>query len=223
MADESKRLVAMGRQRSPLTQQGGQVVAEAYSPVMSGWSSAPLVGKSARTKEHSVNVMIRSTQPGDHAGVLQVVRDAFTSDNADGTDEVDVVTTTWAKRACPDGFDLVAIHGDEVIGHVMAGVGLLGETPAIGIAPLSVSPSHQGHGVGSALMRELVDRIDRAGWPFAVLLGSPTYYPRFGFEAAANHGIVYSPVGEHPAFQIRRQDPEVSLPRGEFVYCFEMP
>ena len=176
-----------------------------------------------RAKDHTVSFIIRPTQPGDHEAVLEVVRDAFTSDDADGTAEVDVVTTTWAKRASPDGFDLVAVDGEHVIGHVIAGVGSLAGEPAIGIAPLCVSPSRQGRGVGSALMRELLDRIDRAGWPFALLLGSPTYYPRFGFETASPHGIVYAPVGEHPAFQIRRYDPEASVPRGEFVYCFETP
>jgi putative acetyltransferase len=55
-----------------------------------------------------------------------------------------------------------------------------------------------------------------------VLLGSPAYYSRFGFEPSGLHGITYRPVGTgSPYFQVlplRRLDDPVA---GDFVYCWE--
>jgi putative acetyltransferase len=170
-----------------------------------------------------LSVTIRSTEPADQPEVLEVVYRAFTSDDYEGTAEVDIVTSTWARSVDLSGLDLVAVDDGRVIGHVIAAVGDLAQTPAIGIAPLSVTPARQGQGVGSALMLELLSRIDAAGWPLSLLLGEPAYYERFGFETASNHGIHYPPVGQNPAFQVRLQDSNTPIPSGDFVYCFERP
>jgi GNAT superfamily N-acetyltransferase len=52
-------------------------------------------------------------------------------------------------------------------------LGQLGGQPVIGVGPLAVSPAHQDQGIGTALMKEIVGRADRAGLPLPVLLGDP--------------------------------------------------
>jgi putative acetyltransferase len=57
------------------------------------------------------------------------------------------------------------------------------------LSPMSVATDFQRRGVGSALIRAVVARVDEAGEPMVVLEGAPAYYGRLGFEYAVPHGI----------------------------------
>lgn len=168
-----------------------------------------------------MRMSVRSANPSDRPAILAVVRNAFTDDDRNGDEEVSIVETTWAVTRASQRIELVAVQEDEIIGHVLAGVGDLAGTPAIGIAPLSVSPNFQSSGVGTLLMQTLLDQLRGEGWSFALLLGNPDYYGRFGFGAAAEAGIVYPPVGPSPAFQVCILDDRRQVPAGDFIYCFE--
>lgn len=166
---------------------------------------------------------IRSATVRDRDAILTVVREAFSGPTRDGQEEVDIVTETWRRQGSPEGFDLVAEDEGAVVGHVMAAVGDLEGAPALGVAPLCVAPHRQGQGVGSALMGELLDRIEAAGWPFALLLGDPRYYRRFGFEPAAGLGLVYPPVGpDDPHFMVRDFSALPVRDQARFRYCWEL-
>ncbi|NOG50657.1 MAG: N-acetyltransferase [Chloroflexi bacterium] len=56
---------------------------------------------------------------------------------------------------------------------------------ALILGPLGVLPEWQGRGVGSVLMRAGDDLARTLGYPFVVLLGHDTYYPRFGYVGNA--------------------------------------
>ena len=96
------------------------------------------------------------------------------------------------RSVCPDALSLVAVEDGVIVGHVLF-------TPAIidagrriggmGLAPLAVRPDHQRQGVGSALARRGLAILHAQGCPFVIVLGHPTYYPRFGFERASLHGL----------------------------------
>lgn len=169
-----------------------------------------------------MTLTIRSVHPEDHGQILEVVRAAFSHGDNTGDEEVDIVKKTWVMDAAPEGFDLVAIEGGKIVGHVMVAQGDLAGAPAQGLAPLCVAPGHQISGVGSALMAEIIQRVDGAGWPFLLLLGNPAYYGRFEFESAAEYNIQYQPVGTSPAFQIRRLKNWKPTSGGSFLYCFEL-
>ncbi|CAM3383616.1 GNAT family N-acetyltransferase [Isoptericola cucumis] len=89
----------------------------------------------------------------------------------------------------PAGSDTSDTAGPTVVGHVVASRGLLAGRPALGLGPLSVHPSHQRLGTGSALMHALLGAADAMGEPVVVLLGDPAYYSRFGFVPAGTLGI----------------------------------
>ena len=91
----------------------------------------------------------------------------------------------------------------QVVGHVVATLGRVGDVPVAGIGPVGVRPQDQGRGVGQALVHAVVAAADALDLPLAVLLGAPGYYRRFGFVPAAVLGIeAPDPAwGEH--FQAR--------------------
>lgn len=154
---------------------------------------------------------------------MTVVRAAFTSPVRNGGEEVDIVRTTWRLGAAPPELDLVAVSDEEIVGHTIAARGRLGEHEALGLAPLAVAPHLQGQGIGSALVVELLHRVEAAGWPMVLLLGSTAYYGRFGFEPASKWGIEYAGVAPgDPHFQVRRLPGFDSSWRGTFRYCWEL-
>jgi putative acetyltransferase len=167
---------------------------------------------------------VRTAAPGDRDGILEVVRDAFSSEDRDGREELDIVESTWLRHATPHELELVAREGDAIVGHVLAASGSLGGRDVVAVAPLAVTPAWQGAGIGSALMVELLRRAQAARVPLVLVLGDPAYYGRFGFEPSGPLDISYPPVGAHdPHFQVRRfpgYDPSY---RGEFAYCWEAP
>ena len=154
---------------------------------------------------------------------MGVVREAFSSAARLGQEEIDIVLDTWLLDAVPTGLDLVATDDGQVVGHVLGAYGRLGERQVAGVAPLAVAPHRQGEGIGSALMGEVLRRAEQIGEPLLVLLGSPEYYRRFGFEAAGPLGIDYAAVGPgDPHFLIRRLRTYRPEWRGEFRYCWEL-
>jgi putative acetyltransferase len=89
---------------------------------------------------------------------------------------------------------LVAEEGGEVVGHVLFSpvtveTGNDTTTGGVGLAPVAVLPAYQSRGIGSRLVREGLEACRRAGHPFAVVLGGPDYYRRFGFRRAADFGL----------------------------------
>ena len=168
-----------------------------------------------------MSIVIRPTVADDRSIVVELVRGAFAHDGRDGAEEVDIVEQTWAL-GLDDVIDLVAVQDDVIVGHVLGAPGTLGTTKLLAVAPLAVLPSHQGKGIGSQLMPDLLRRAEDDAWPAVVLLGNPDYYGRFGFEPAGPLGLAYAPVPpELPHFQIRRLSRYTPSLRGTFTYCWE--
>jgi putative acetyltransferase len=79
-----------------------------------------------------------------------------------------------------------------VVGHIMfSPVTLAGhpELTLMGLAPMSVAPECQRQGLGSALVREGLERCREINCGAIVVLGHPEYYPRFGFVPASKFEI----------------------------------
>jgi putative acetyltransferase len=171
-----------------------------------------------------VAARIRPFERGDEEAVLAVVAAAFSGAGRDGSEEVDIVRATWRSTEPGERLELVAANGDAVVAHLAAAAGTLDGRPTdvAGVAPVCVAPEHQGRGVGSALVRELISRAEARRWPLLVLLGDPAYYGRFGFEPGGPRGLHYAPVGrDDPHFQARPLAGDNGSRCGEFGYCWE--
>jgi putative acetyltransferase len=82
---------------------------------------------------------------------------------------------------------LVAEDEGKLIGHIAfsrvyneSNSGVRG----LGLGPMAVIPERQNCGIGSQLVKAGIGHGKSLGYDYIVVLGHPTYYPRFGFIPA---------------------------------------
>ena len=117
-----------------------------------------------------------------------------------------------AVREEPGSFALVAEHDGAMIGHVQMSRAWVGADEVIALGPIAVSPDHQGAGTGSALVAAALEEARRRGEGAVILLGSPAYYGRLGFQPGATLGLANPFAGEHDdGFVIDERDFQVAV------------
>ena len=135
-----------------------------------------------------MDCIIRPEKPDDHARVHEINTLAFETDS-------EAVLVDGLRREAQNVISLVAVMGDEVVGHILFTPVAIGDTPAsptaMGLAPLAVHPEFQDHGVGGELVTAGLEACHQAGAEVVVTLGHPEYYARFGFTPAVEEGISY--------------------------------
>ena len=131
-------------------------------------------------------IEIREEQRGEYQKIRQVIVAAFSSET-----EAKLVELLRDRNKAPVA--LVAVSEKKIVGHIMFSPVTIIPAPkmfrAVGLAPLSVSPEFQRQGIGSMLAREGLKKCAETGFEMAVVLGSPHYYPRFGFSRASLYGL----------------------------------
>jgi len=129
---------------------------------------------------------VRPERPEDLGAIRAVNARAFARDAE--ADLVDALRAAGVALA-----SLVAEQAGVVVGHILFSPVTLetaaGEVAAVGLAPMAVLPALQRRGIGSQLVQEGLEVIRRQGHASVVVLGHPSYYPRFGFVPASRFGI----------------------------------
>jgi putative acetyltransferase len=132
---------------------------------------------------------VRPAQPAEMDAILNVVARAFVEE----PEVVDLVRDLSRDEGYLPHLSLVAEEDGLLVGYVLftrAHVQSEGtEVAILSLAPLAVLPSHQAKGVGSALVHAGLDAARSQGESIVVVLGHPTYYPRFGFRPAQELGL----------------------------------
>jgi len=67
----------------------------------------------------------------------------------------------------------------------------VGKQAALLLGPVAVHPTHQGEGLGAALIRDGLAAARREGWARVLLVGDAPYYGRFGFRRL--DGVIMPP------------------------------
>lgn len=140
-------------------------------------------------------LMLRSENPADREAILALTAEAFAISPATGLPaggepvEVGLLRALFDAEEYLPHLSVVAVQDGEIVGHVISTRGWVGDQGLLGLGPIGVTPRLQRQGIGSALMRETIDRANAAGERGIVLLGSPDYYARFGFVPASTFGI----------------------------------
>lgn len=131
---------------------------------------------------------IRLEQPSDSDAIFKVNEQAFGQDG-----EARLVNALRSDGAFNPALSLVAVFGDRIIGHILFPpitiVSETAETAGLALAPLAVHQDFQCRGIGTALIEEGLRQCRRLGHRIVVVVGHPTYYPRFGFTTARDLGI----------------------------------
>jgi putative acetyltransferase len=180
-----------------------------------------------------MTLRIRPETPEDVPAVQALIAAAFApSGNAGGPVVEEVLND--ALRRDPDWIgplSLVAESerdgiGREIVGQLTSSYGLLQhpdravlDRRIVAVGPVAVLPSRQRTGIGSELLRAVIERADAAGAPAIAVLGSPDFYGRFGFVAASSVGIqAPNPVwGKY--FQVRTLAAHEPDMVGQFRYA----
>lgn len=143
---------------------------------------------------------IRHERPGDEPGTHAVHVACFP-----GPAEAELVDALRAAGRLT--ISLVAEVDGQIVGHVaFSPVTASGATNGIGLAPVAVLASHRKQGIAADLIRAGLDACRAAGFTWAVVLGNPAYYGRFGFQSAAGFGLS-DEYGGGPAFQVMELRP----------------
>ncbi len=130
-------------------------------------------------------VKIRPETGRDRAAIRRVNEAAFET-----ATEADLVEALRGTDAWIPELSLVAEDENRVVGHLLITVARLDSGPEVlALAPMAVEPGRQERGIGSALVRDALARCTETSYPILVVLGHPTYYPRFGFRSAQALGI----------------------------------
>jgi putative acetyltransferase len=131
---------------------------------------------------------IRSETLADYAAIRAINTAAFGRPA-----EAQVVERVRERPDFNPEFSLVAEHDGEVVGHVLLSEMHLEDAEKsaklLGLGPVAVRPDYQRQGIGSKLILEGLSRAKSAGYRAVILVGHPTYYPRFGFVPASRYGL----------------------------------
>ncbi len=129
----------------------------------------------------------RPEEPGDIAAVHEINEKAFGQPT-----EAHLVDSI--RDACPDAVSLIAVRDERIVGHIFFTPVTIAddeqEITGMGLAPMAVLPDDQRQGIGSQLIEAGLQILRQRNCPFAIVLGHPEYYPRFGFVPASQHGLM---------------------------------
>ena len=119
---------------------------------------------------------IRESVQSDHAAIEALYPEAFP-----GEDLLPLVRELLQDAAI--ALSLVGTTGSRIAGHALfTKCGVVGSgVKAALLGPLAVAPTCQRQGVGSALVRAGLQRLETEDVSLVCVLGDPAYYSRLGF------------------------------------------
>ncbi len=134
-------------------------------------------------------IFIRPETPRDYEPIYELVQKSFAqTEHCDGNEQDLVVKLRNSPAFIPE-LSLVAEEDGQIIGYIMFSKLKIGGTVQLAVAPLAVLPRHRNRGIGGRLIKTGHQIARNLGYEFAVLLGYPEYYRRFGYLPASTFGI----------------------------------
>ena len=127
------------------------------------------------------DILIRDETPADSDAIASVTLEAFKTLEISNHTEQFIVAALRAAGAL--AVSLVAELDGRVVGHIaFSPVSISdGTLDWYGLGPVSVLPDEQRQGIGKALIRAGLARLQARHARGCCLVGLPAYYPQFGF------------------------------------------
>ena len=134
---------------------------------------------------------MREANNNDAEDIKNLHLQAF--DDTEAAEVADLAVSLLHAKSSVKIISLVAIEGDEIIGHVAFSpvfVDDADERFGSILAPVAVLPAQQNKRVGSALVKEGVDIVSSSAADIVFVYGDPGYYSRFGFNTDLAKGFL---------------------------------
>ncbi|EJO3996525.1 N-acetyltransferase [Vibrio vulnificus] len=125
---------------------------------------------------------IRNECSNDYAQIEEITKLAFLGKPYSSGTEQYLAEKLRANDALV--LSLVVEDAGAVVGHLaLSPIKINGFNGSyFGLGPLAVSPSAQGKGYGTALLKSALEFLSANGAKCCVLVGDPNYYSRVGFK-----------------------------------------
>jgi putative acetyltransferase len=145
-------------------------------------------------------ILIRSETDADVSAITEVTVAAFNTLEISNHTEQFIIEALRAAKALT--VSLVAELDGRVVGHIAFSPVTIsdGTRNWYGLGPVSVLPAYQRRGIGTALIREGLSRLQDVNAQGCCLVGHPDYYRKFGFKNLS--GLVYEGVPQEVFFAL---------------------
>lgn len=174
---------------------------------------------------------LRLEEEKDYEEVENLTREAFWNVYSPGCSEHLVLHKLRGKKSFVKELDYVAEDEGKIVGNIVYSRMFRGGEMCddiIAFGPVSVHPDYQKKGIGKALIQTTMEKAKKLGFRAVIITGNPDYYGRFGFRAAAGHGIYLPEMnpGEEAEFFMAKELEEGYLQKHSgvlgFDSCFEV-
>ena len=149
-----------------------------------------------------MQIRIRPERPADIEAIHRIEAAAF-----EGEPHAVLVNRLRADGALL--LSHVAVLNEKIVGHAAYSLLTVTDGDIVrhfpGLGPIGVDPPYQGRGIGSALVRAGLGAMRDMDYGLLFLVGSPRYYPRFGYQPAQPLGFssdYVEPGGPHEHFMV---------------------
>ena len=164
---------------------------------------------------HAVRIRPENAESIDERAAIHAVNEA-----AFGTpDEADLVDKLRSDQYAI--VSLVAELEGIIVGHIMFSRmwidTLRGRVLAVALAPVAVLPAHQHKGIGGLLIQHGLDLLRGRGETIVIVVGHPSYYPRFGFSTDKAK-LLESPFSSEAFMAMELTPDALDGVRGRVVY-----
>ncbi|WP_084146783.1 GNAT family N-acetyltransferase [Paenibacillus wynnii] len=136
-----------------------------------------------------MSINIRTETKEDYIQVYDVNFMAF----GDREDEARLVERIRESQYFVPQLSIVAENDNEIVGHLLMSKAKVVEGNSkhevVVLAPIAVKPDFQKQGIGKQLIFEGLKRCKESNYNLILLIGHPTYYPKFGFKPARTYGL----------------------------------
>lgn len=139
-------------------------------------------------------MLVRAENSCDFQIIDEIIIQAFRGAQHTDNDEHNLVRRLRASSSYIPELSLVAETEGGIVGHIaFSRISICSSDnhiiESLALAPVSVCPQFQNIGVGSALIREGHRIAAKNRYESVVVLGHPSYYPKFGYQRASYWGI----------------------------------
>jgi putative acetyltransferase len=135
-----------------------------------------------------LDIQVRPESERDREAIREVNEQAFGRPA-----EAEIVEKVRQSPGFVPELSLVAERNGLIVGHALfSEVAIKGAEQSwnlLALGPIAVRPEFQRQGIGGLMLRSGLERAAALDYGVVVLIGHPTYYPRFGFVPGSHYGL----------------------------------